>query len=65
MYKTIPTNRVKVDTPVTNFVKFAAKFDLNYKQLKLHNPWLKDPFLNNKSRKVYTLEIPEKGYYVK
>lgn len=65
LYKTIPTYRVKVDTPVTNFVKFAAKFDLNYKQLKLHNPWLKDPFLNNKSRKVYTLEIPEKGYYVK
>ena len=59
----IPTSKVKVDTAVTDFVQFATKFGLNYKQLKLHNPWLREGFLNNKSRKLYTLEIPEKGYY--
>jgi hypothetical protein len=63
MYSAIPTSKVEVDTAVTDFVQFAAKFGLNYKQLKLHNPWLREGFLNNKSRKLYTLEIPEKGYY--
>jgi len=63
MYSAIPTSKVEVDTAVTDFVQFAAKFGLNYKQLKLHNPWLREGFLNNKSRKLYTLEITEKGYY--
>jgi len=65
LYKTVPTYKVKVDTAVTDFVKFAEKYDLNYKQLKIHNPWLRETFLNNKTRKVYFLEIPNKGYYIK
>ena len=65
LYSVIPTYKVKVDTAVSNFVKFAEKYDLNYKQLKIHNPWLRESFLNNNSRKVYTLEIPSMGYYTK
>ena len=65
LYKTVPTYKLKVDTAVTDFVKFAEKYDLNYKQLKIHNPWLREAFLNNKTRKVYSLEIPNKGYYTK
>jgi len=65
LYKTVPTYKLKVDTAVTDFVKFAEKYDLNYKQLKIHNPWLRETFLNNKTRKVYFLEIPNKGYYIK
>jgi hypothetical protein len=63
LYAPIPTSTIQLDTAVTDFVQFANKLGLNYKQLKLHNPWLREGFLNNKSRKVYTLEIPEKGYY--
>ena len=63
LYSPIPTSKIKVDTAVADFVQFATKLGLNYKQLKLHNPWLREGFLNNKSRKLYTLEIPEKGYY--
>ena len=65
LYSVIPTYKVKVDTAVSNFVKFAEKYDLNYKQLKIHNPWLRESFLNNNSRKVYSLEIPIEGYYIK
>ncbi len=65
LYSVIPTYKVKVDTAVSNFVKFAEKYDLNYKQLKIHNPWLRESFLNNNSRKVYTLEIHSMGYYTK
>ena len=63
LYAPIPTFKIQLDTAVTDFVQFANKWGLNYKQLKIHNPWLREAFLNNKSRKLYTLEIPEKGYY--
>jgi len=65
LYKRIPTYKVSVDTAVTSFVKFSEHFGINYKILKLHNPWLREAHLNNKSRKEYTIEIPEEGYYSK
>lgn len=63
MYTKVPTFTIEVDVPVTDFADFAKKYEINYKILKRHNPWLREPHLNNNSRKKYTLEIPEKGYY--
>lgn len=63
LYSYAPTYEVEVDTAVSDFVEFAKNFGLNYKQLKLHNPWLRDDFLNNKSRKKYLIELPKKNYY--
>lgn len=63
LYPTIPTYTVKVDTAVTDFADFARKFDINYKILKLHNPWLRETYLKNSSGKEYLIKIPEKGYY--
>jgi len=63
LYKNIPTYKIEVDTAVTDFTKFAQRFGINYKLLKLHNPWLREPHLNNRSRKQYFLEIPKEGYY--
>lgn len=63
LYQRIPTRKVVVDTAVSDFVAFSKKFGINYKILKIHNPWLREGHLNNDSRKVYTLEIPEPGYY--
>jgi hypothetical protein len=65
LYNNIPTYTVKVDTAVTDFAAFAKGFGINYKILKIHNPWLREPQLNNKTRKVYTIEIPKDGYYSK
>lgn len=64
LYKRIPTYNVAVDTAVTDFTAFAESFKINYKILKIHNPWLREPFLNNKSRKNYSIAIPEAGYYL-
>lgn len=64
LYKPIPTYKVEVDSAVTDFAQFAKRFGINYKILKLHNPWLREPHLNNKSRKLYTIEIPKEGYYL-
>lgn len=63
LYSYAPTYEVEVDTAVSDFVEFAKNFGLNYKQLKLHNPWLRDDFLNNKSKKKYLIELPKKNYY--
>lgn len=63
LYTHIPTFKVEVDTAVTDFTNFAEKFGINYKILKIHNPWLREPHLNNKSRKKYFINIPKEGYY--
>ena len=63
LYTNIPTYKVEVDTAVADFTQFAQRFGINYKLLKLHNPWLREPHLNNKSRKLYLVEIPKEGYY--
>ncbi|MCX2720229.1 lytic transglycosylase domain-containing protein [Lentiprolixibacter aurantiacus] len=63
LYQGIPTFNVEVDTAVTNFANFAEEYGINYKILKRHNPWLREPHLNNASRKKYAIEIPNKGFY--
>jgi hypothetical protein len=63
LYNAVPTYKVKVDTAVTDFAAFAKRYEINYKILKIHNPWLRDTFLKNASRKEYLIEIPKKGYY--
>ena len=44
-------------------LKFSQQFGINYKILKLHNPWLRESHLNNKSRKEYSIKIPKEGFY--
>jgi len=63
LYNAVPTFNVVVEEPVQNFADFAQEYEINYKILKRHNPWLREPHLNNASGKTYTLEIPNKGYY--
>lgn len=65
LYTEVPTYEVKVDTAVSDFTKFAEGFGINYKILKIHNPWLREKHLNNSSGKEYFIQIPEKGYYSK
>ena len=62
-YKAVPTFTVEIDEPVASWADFAKEYEINYKILKRHNPWLREPHLNNSSRKKYVIEIPNKGYY--
>jgi hypothetical protein len=63
LYTMVPTRKVLVDRPVEDFAVFAKEQGINYKILKIHNPWLRDTYLKNASGKKYYIEIPEKGYY--
>ncbi|WP_201288803.1 lytic transglycosylase domain-containing protein [Polaribacter septentrionalilitoris] len=58
LYTLPKTRTVKVDTVITNIASFAKKFGITYKELKIHNPWLRENKLNNKSRKLYKIKIP-------
>ncbi len=60
LYTLTPSYPVKVDTAITNIALFAKKYKTNYRELKILNPWLRENKLNNKSRKVYYISIPEK-----
>ena len=52
-YKTVP-----VDTAITNIARFSKQMGVNYKTLKVYNPWLLQNHLNNKSRKLYHIALP-------
>lgn len=62
-YKNVPVTKVKVDVEVDDLVAFAKANKISYKVLKIHNPWLREANLNNKSGKTYYFSIPEAGYY--
>lgn len=63
LYNEVPTFSVEVDSAVASWADFAKQYEINYKVLKRHNPWLREPHLNNASGKKYVIEIPNKGYY--
>lgn len=58
LYLPEQTYTVEVDTVITNIASFAKKFGTNYKELKIHNPWLRENKLNNASRKKYEIKLP-------
>jgi len=63
MYHMVPSKTITIDTTVNNLGQFAKDFGINYKILKIHNPWLRDSFLADKTRKKYDIKIPNKGFY--
>lgn len=62
LYQPIPVYQVTVDTPVEDWAEFASRYSINYKVLKIFNPWLRDKKLSNTKGKTYQISIPRKGY---
>ncbi|WP_395053927.1 lytic transglycosylase domain-containing protein [Flavobacterium sp.] len=62
LYEIIPTKKIVVDSTITDLATFAKTQGINYKILKIHNPWLRDKKLSNPTKKKYELEIPLSGY---
>ncbi|HYG16332.1 MAG TPA: lytic transglycosylase domain-containing protein, partial [Bacteroidia bacterium] len=57
-YPVIETYTINVDSTVDNLAKFAIDKGINYKVLKLMNPWLRQNYLKNKARKTYVVSLP-------
>ena len=62
LYSKLPTKKIEVDSTITDLASFAKTQGINYKILKIHNPWLRDRKLTNNSKKKYEIEIPLEGY---
>ena len=62
LYQNIPTRKLDIDSSILDLASFAKNQGINYKILKIHNPWLRDKKLLNFNRKKYVLEIPTEGY---
>ena len=62
LYQNIPTRKIIIDSTISDLASFAKAQGINYKILKIHNPWLRDKKLVNISKKRYEIEIPTAGY---
>jgi hypothetical protein len=62
MYESLPTRTIEIDSSITDLAAFAKGQGINYKILKIHNPWLRENKLINDNGKKYQIEIPLKGY---
>ena len=58
LYHSTPVKIIDWDLPIQNIASFAKEQGINYKLLKIFNPWLIQNHLNNKSRKKYEIQIP-------
>jgi membrane-bound lytic murein transglycosylase D len=61
-YPIIETQNVEVKGSIADLAAYAINKGINYKILKMFNPWLRDTLLKNPTRKTYILKIPEKGF---
>ena len=58
LYELFPTRKIEIDSTVNNLADLAISQGINYKILKIYNPWLRDFKLENKNRKKYSISIP-------
>ncbi|MHA3786729.1 lytic transglycosylase domain-containing protein [Flavobacterium hauense] len=62
MYQTLPVKTIQVTSSIPDLAVFAKEQGVNYKILKIHNPWLRDRKLDVAAGKAYIFDIPLKGY---
>ena len=62
LYYNVPTRKIVIDSSITDLAQFAKTQGVNYKILKIHNPWLRDKKLTVTTGKKYEIEIPTSGY---
>ena len=61
LYQPLKYKEIELKSPVTDFADYASSLGINYKTLKLYNPWLRDTALKNKNGVVYKIKVPEEG----
>lgn len=58
-YTPLPVRKIEVDSSITDLAKFAKSQGVNYKELKLYNPWLRERKLDNPTKKKYIFDLPQ------
>lgn len=58
LHQTLPTRSLSINTD-TNWIQFAKKNHLSFKELSYYNPWIKGTQLRVKKNKSYLILLPE------
>jgi membrane-bound lytic murein transglycosylase D len=61
LYPTIPVKKLQIDSSISDLTNFAISQGINYKILKLLNPWLRGSSLDNPDKKTFSIQLPKKG----
>ncbi len=59
LYKPITTFTIAVDSSIADLANFASSQNINYKILKIFNPWLRQNYLTNIDHKKYIITLPK------
>jgi membrane-bound lytic murein transglycosylase D len=52
-------DEVTINEAVPNWGDFAARYNLNYRNFKIYNPWIISPAFSNKLKRTYKVKIPK------
>ena len=63
LYEPVKIRQVKVDSSIDDLAQFAKNEGINYKILKIVNPWLKNKELKVSGEKEYYIDIPEENFF--
>jgi membrane-bound lytic murein transglycosylase D len=63
LYEPHQTYDITINDKVDHFAVWAYKNGINYKTLKYFNPWLRDNYLTNNSKKTYKIKMPVEGTF--
>jgi len=58
LYQAYETYNISVDSTIDDLSAFAHSYGMNYKELKIYNPWMRQAFLPDESRRTYRIKIP-------
>ncbi len=58
LYPALKYKKITVDSTINNLAVFAYENNVNYKLLKIYNPWLRQNYLRNFKRKKYQIALP-------
>lgn len=58
LYQPLEYKKITIRKPVKDFADFAKAHGINYKTLKLYNPWLRTNYLKNIKHKSYVIKLP-------
>jgi membrane-bound lytic murein transglycosylase D len=62
LFPPVPVKTIVVTETVPSLIDFAIEHNTNYKTLKYFNPWLRQDYLPNNSRRTYHVKIPVEGF---
>ncbi len=61
LYSPLKFREIEIDSSISDLADYSLSLGINYKTLKLYNPWLRDTSLKNSKGKKYVIKIPEEG----